>query len=122
MPKFNPPEGINFQKPNWLEWKARFQRYRTATKLAHERGEIQVSTLVYTMGIEAEKIFKSFVFEEEAQKNDYELMLQKYDDEKLFGNDQSFIKEHNKRGKLYKNSSEPFTTYQSTVISRTETR
>ena len=32
------------------------------------------------MGIEAEKIFKSFHFEGEEQKNDFKLVLQKYED------------------------------------------
>lgn len=40
----------------------RFARYRTATKLSKEDKEVQISTLIYAKGIEAENIFKSFTF------------------------------------------------------------
>lgn len=46
----------------WPEWKQRFMRYRTATKLSLEDGDVQVSALIYSMGKEAENMFKSFTF------------------------------------------------------------
>ena len=34
MPMFNPPDSFQFDKPaDWPEWKQRFLRFRTATKL-----------------------------------------------------------------------------------------
>ena len=37
MPKFNPPECFQFDKPaDWSEWKQRFLRFRTATKLDYQ--------------------------------------------------------------------------------------
>ena len=80
MPKFNPPASLNFQRPNRPGWKTRFKRYRIATKLQNEEGDVQVSALIYSMGIGVETIFKSFHFEEEKQKDDFNTVLQKYDD------------------------------------------
>ena len=80
MPKFNPSGSLNFQRPNWPEWKARFERYRIATKLQNKEGDVQVSTLIYSMGIGAENIFKSFHFEGEERKDDFNTVLQKYED------------------------------------------
>lgn len=80
MPKLNPPEAIDFQHPKWNEWKTRFNRYRVASKLSQDEGEIQVATLIYTMGREAEDIFASFTFENEEQTNEYQVVLQKFED------------------------------------------
>ena len=68
MPKFNPPESLNFQRPNWPEWKARFERYQIATTLQNEEGDIQGSTLNYSMGIEAEKILRASTLKEKNEK------------------------------------------------------
>ena len=54
MPKFNPPDCFLFDKPvDWPEWKQRFLRFRTASKLDRETAAVQVSLLVYAMGCEA---------------------------------------------------------------------
>ena len=46
MSKFNPPSNFQFDKPNeWPEWRDRFSRYRLATKLNKDDGEVQVSAL-----------------------------------------------------------------------------
>ena len=64
MPKFNPPEAMPFDAPSqWPEWRERFCRYRIATRLHKDDGDIQVSSLIYAMGRQAENIFKSFRFE-----------------------------------------------------------
>ncbi len=55
-------------------------RYRTAAKLTEEDGTVQVSTLIYVMGNEAENIYKSFVFNEREKEDDFETVLKKYDD------------------------------------------
>lgn len=66
MPKFNPPENFNFNNPSeWPDWKQRFSRYRTATKLDKDDATVQISSLVYAMGREAEHILNSFVFDNE---------------------------------------------------------
>ena len=81
MPKFNPPENLNFSNPGqWPEWKQRFQRYRTATKLFEEEGNVQVSSLIYAMGIEAEHVFRSFTFEREIDADNYNIVLNKFEE------------------------------------------
>ena len=61
MPNVNPPESFQFDKPaDWPEWKQRFLRFRSATKLDRETPTVQVSLLVYAMGRKAEKIYSSF--------------------------------------------------------------
>lgn len=58
MAKFTPPTNtFTFDRPQ--DWATRclcFMRYRIATKLTAEDGKVQVSTLIYAMGPEAENI------------------------------------------------------------------
>ena len=71
MPKFNPPESFDFTNPSqWLEWKQRFGRFRTATKLKEEDGVVQVSSLIYAMEREAEHIYNAFTFKEDDHKDE----------------------------------------------------
>lgn len=78
MPKFNPPDPMDFSRPNeWPEWK-QFTRYRIASKLNQDSGEVQVAALVYSMGKEAENIFKSFGLTAEDEKN-YDTVLEKFE-------------------------------------------
>lgn len=54
MAKFAPPTNFTFDKPQeWSAWRQLFTRYRIASKLKEEDGEVQVSTLIYAMGQEA---------------------------------------------------------------------
>ena len=79
MAKFNPPDSFNFTKPGqWNEWLTRFERYRIATKLFNENQKVQVASLIYAMGPEAENIFKTFDFETEGDENKYETVSQKF--------------------------------------------
>ncbi len=81
MPNFKPPDSFSFDKPGeWPTWRQRFLRYRTATKLKEEEGEIQVSTLVYAMGYEAENVMKSFTFPTEDCEKDFDFVLKQFDD------------------------------------------
>ena len=80
MPKFNPPESFDFTKPSeWPEWKTRFERFRIATKLHKEDKEIQVSSLIYAMGMQAEHIFKSFVFGDGEDAESYDDVMGKFE-------------------------------------------
>lgn len=80
MAKFHPPESFPFDRPNeWADWKQRFQRFRIATKLNKEDGEVQVSSLIYAMGPEAENIFKSLTISADDQKK-FDVVLGKYDE------------------------------------------
>ena len=80
MAKFQPPESFCFERPGeWTEWKKRFARYRTATKLDKEDGPVQVSTLVYALGKEAESILGSFTYNEGEDESDYDTVLAKFE-------------------------------------------
>ena len=57
----NLPETFDFKTPeNWLKWIRRFERFRIASKLNTKDGSMQVSTLVYSMGDEADDILSTF--------------------------------------------------------------
>lgn len=80
MAKFPPPENFDFTRPElWPEWRQRFKRFRIATKLHKETEEVQVCTLLYSLGKEAEHVFKTFSFAEEGDENKYEAVLEKLD-------------------------------------------
>ncbi len=72
---------MNFSKPQeWAEWKQRFMRYSSATKLNKEDGEVQVSTLVYALGKEAETVFSSFTFADNTDKKKLDKVMEKFTD------------------------------------------
>ena len=81
MSLIRPPDQLDFMKADsqWSEWKRRFERYRVATKLFQEDEEIQVSTLLYTMGPESEHIFAQFGLKDKEDK-EYELVVKKFDE------------------------------------------
>lgn len=57
MAKFNPPANFPFDKlTEWSDWRQRFERYRLATTLNKDDGEVQVSCLINAIGNEAENI------------------------------------------------------------------
>lgn len=78
---FKPPLEMNFREPaTWQLWKDRFSRFRLATELDKKDGIIQVSSLLYAMGAEADRIFAQFTFANEGQKKDFDIVLKKFDD------------------------------------------
>ncbi len=80
MPKFSPPESFNFSHPElWPEWKQRFQRFCIATTLDKESREVQVCTLLYSLGKEAEHIVSTFEYTEDGDENRYNIVLEKLD-------------------------------------------
>ena len=81
MAKFHPPEQFDFSSPTkWPEWRERFLRFRMATKLGKEEGSVQVSSLIYAMGADAEKIYSTFTFEagQSRPEENFELILSKF--------------------------------------------
>ena len=58
---FKPPDNFDFSRPEvWPTWRQRFLRYRTASKLATDSFDVQVSALIYAMGEDAENIHSTF--------------------------------------------------------------
>ena len=60
---------FDFAKPEeWPRWSKRFEQFRQASDFASKTEEVQISTLVYSMGDKAEDLFQSFNLTEEAKK------------------------------------------------------
>lgn len=86
MAKFGPPEPFDFtQLAEWLTWRQIFSRFRVASKLDKESGEVQVNSLLYAMGREAEPIYDSFVFPAATEARphpeyEFNLVMEKFDE------------------------------------------
>ena len=78
MAKFDPPEKFHLTQPNrWPEWKQRFERFRVAAKLNKESEDVQISSLVYSMGPEAEHIMKTILSDKSSKYDD---VIKEFDD------------------------------------------
>ena len=81
LAKFSPPEQFDFHKPEaWPDWKQRFARYRVASLLTEDNEVEQVNALIYSMGAEAEHIFKSFTFTAVGDSDKYNVVMAKFDE------------------------------------------
>ena len=75
----SPPENFNFTNPQeWPKWIRRFERFRTATELSAKDEEVQVNTLIYSMGDDADDILRSFGLSDEDKKK-YNTVRQRFD-------------------------------------------
>ena len=63
-------EKFDFAKPEeWPGWSKRFERFRQESDLASKTEEVQMSTLVYSMGDKVEDLLQSFnLTDKEAKK------------------------------------------------------
>ena len=65
----SPPESFTFSKPEeWPKWIRRFGRFRVASGLDMKSDEMQINTLIYSMGDKADDILGSFRLSEEEVK------------------------------------------------------
>ena len=79
MAKFHAPDPFDFTKPAaWPAWRQRFSRYRIASKLNLEDGDVQVNALLYAMGKDAEPIFSTFTFGDD-EDDYYNEVINKFD-------------------------------------------
>ena len=80
MAKFDPPQKFSFMASEWPDWINEFKRFRTATKLNKEEGEVQRDSFLYAMGVkEAEKIMKTFTFQD-GEDTDFTVLEKKFTD------------------------------------------
>ena len=71
------PEPFTFSRPEeWGRWIRRFERFRVASGLSQKDGEVQVSTLIYAMGDQADDILRSIALTEEERKT-YDIVRDK---------------------------------------------
>ena len=55
------PEPFQLSKPElWPKWIRRFEHFRSASGLAKKDGKVQVDTLLYAMGSDADDVMLSF--------------------------------------------------------------
>lgn len=81
MPKFHTPEAFDFTQPStWPMWKQRFARFRIATKLDKEDQDVQVNSLLYAMGKDAEPVFSTFTFTEQQEANYFDTVMAEFDE------------------------------------------
>ena len=60
VPRLNPPGNFYFSYPGkWSRWRARWLRYREASRLNEQPEAEQINSLVYTLGEQAEDIILS---------------------------------------------------------------
>ena len=73
------PEPFKFKTPeDWLKWIRRFEWFRCTSGLDKKSQEIQVNTLVYSMGDEADDILSSFHLPLE-DKVKYDIVKEKFE-------------------------------------------
>ena len=83
----HPPEPFTFSCPEeWRNWARRFESFRSGRGLAEKDKVIQVNTLLYSMGDEADDILRSFALSGADQKK-YSEVKAKFD--------QHFVKKRN---------------------------
>ncbi|KAL8614894.1 hypothetical protein ACOMHN_042852 [Nucella lapillus] len=64
-----PPDRFDFKEPgSWTQWRDQFRKHRLITELTEKSGEIQVASLVYIMGPEADRIFNQLTLTDEQRK------------------------------------------------------
>jgi ElaB/YqjD/DUF883 family membrane-anchored ribosome-binding protein len=73
-------ENFDFAKPEeWPRWIRHFERFRQASGLATKTQEVQVSTLIYSMGDKAEDLLESFNLKDDEVK-DYSKVKSKFEE------------------------------------------
>ena len=60
-----PPEKFSFKPEEWPKWIRRFELFRVASELNKKPENTQISTLIYSMGDEADDILSSFTMSDD---------------------------------------------------------
>ena len=82
MDRFRAPEPFAFDGPNiaqrWMRWQKQFVTYFTACEISKKTKTVQVSILLHVAGAEAQEVHEQFQFNEDADKDDYTKVLEKF--------------------------------------------
>ena len=74
------PDAFCFSKPDeWPKWIRRFERFRSASALDEKANAVQVNTLIYVMGDEADDIMAGFGLTD-GERNAYAVIKSKFDE------------------------------------------
>ena len=84
MERLKPPASFNFDDENlpreWKKWKKHFEFYLIATETDGKSNKVKSAILLSSIGNKGREIFDTFTFAEEAQRQDLEAVLQKFED------------------------------------------
>nr|XP_037283835.1 uncharacterized protein LOC119176582 [Rhipicephalus microplus] len=78
-----PPKPLDPSTDAWLAWKtwkSEFTLFSTATQLRKQPKEVQAATLLVTVGEEGRKAYNTFKFKDDADKNNVETLLEKFEE------------------------------------------
>ncbi|XP_077486780.1 uncharacterized protein LOC144098108 [Amblyomma americanum] len=65
---------------SWTVWNKEFDLYATATKLREQAKEVQAARFLVAIGEEARRLFYTFTFGNDADKQDIQIVTQKFED------------------------------------------
>eukprot|EP00117_Sycon_ciliatum_P036471 scpid23188/ scgid27451/ Retrovirus-related Pol polyprotein from transposon opus; Protease; Reverse transcriptase; Endonuclease len=97
-----PPAPFDFKSADvWEKWSKRFTRYRLASGLHMQAQSVQVNSLLYSMGDEADDLLLSFHLSDQDADN-YDIVFQKFADH--YGRKRNLVYE---RAKFHQRSQQP---------------
>ena len=77
------PGTLNIDAENvamlWRDWKQQWVHYSRAVDLSSKNELVQVSTLLTCMGVDARRVYDTFVWENEEDANKIECVLSMFD-------------------------------------------
>lgn len=112
------PEPFCFSRPEeWEKWIRRFERFRVASGLASRAQEVQVSTLIYSMGDQADDVLRSLALSEEDRKS-YAVVKSTFDN--YFGQRRNVIFERAKFNRRRQDEGESVETFITDLFSLAE--
>ena len=77
---FKPPQKFDFTRPNeWPKWRQSYQRFHSCTEMKKKDGTVQVDSLLYAMGPEAETIVAQLALTADESKN-FDAVITKLND------------------------------------------
>ena len=72
MDKFQPPQAFDFSdSTSWIDWLEQHKQFRLLRKGRKDEGEVQIASLLYTMGPQANIVFEQLSFDEDAHRTDF---------------------------------------------------
>eukprot|EP00117_Sycon_ciliatum_P032596 scpid32291/ scgid25245/ Transposon Ty3-G Gag-Pol polyprotein; Gag3-Pol3; Transposon Ty3-1 TYA-TYB polyprotein; Capsid protein; p24; Spacer peptide p3; Nucleocapsid protein p11; Ty3 protease; p16; Spacer peptide J; Reverse transcriptase/ribonuclease H; p55; Integrase p61; Integrase p58 len=78
MSRFQPPCQFDFADPSaWDDWLDRFRQYRKVTKLHKDDEDVQVATLLYSMGPQATVVHKQLKFDDAGDAEKFDEVVKK---------------------------------------------
>ena len=84
LPNLQPPPELDVDAPGkrerWLDWKDAYQRYLLLSGSDRQPEQFQTAILLQSIGTEARKVYKGFVFTGTESKTNPDTLIKKYDE------------------------------------------